>query len=69
VRLTERVAVLGFRVAMLVRRVLRAVMHDWCEMSAAELRGAGGAFLAYKGFVVGLCVCGFPFRPCTFLRT
>ena len=63
VRLTERVAVLGVCVAMLVRRVLRAAMHDWCEMSAAELRGADGAFLAYQGFVVRLACMWFSILP------
>ena len=49
--------------------VLRAAEHGWGEMSAAELRGADGVFLADEGFVVGLRVCSFPLSPCFFFWT
>ena len=67
--LVVRVAVFSYCAAMLVRQVLRAAKHGWGEMSAAELRGADGVFLADEGFVVGLRVCSFPLSPCFFLRT
>jgi len=52
-----------------MRRVLRAAIHGWREMSAAELRGADGALFADEGLVVGLRVRGLPLCPRFLART
>jgi len=64
-----RAVVLRCCIVLLVRRVLRAAIHGWREVSAAKLRGADGALFADEGLVVSVRVRGLPLCPRFLART